>query len=271
MNENDISGGMRLKEAAGWNQTEEDWRRFLELSPDGCFVAESGGDLVGTVTTVNYENRVSWIGMILVDSNHRRRGIATALMKTAIGHLEGKGTVKLDATPDGREVYRRLGFKEEYTLYRLVADSAGGGLAGNENVMSISRKLLKELFTRDRIVFGADRSGLLMSLVQPGYFFGGQDGIAGYCFGRRGTNFMQVGPLVADNAEQAAALAAVMIANTGQKACVLDVPAGQKTFIDMLTQNEFSVQRPLYRMYLGENSYPGQVDHVYAIAGPELG
>src|ERR1700687_2743834 len=35
----DIPAGMRLKEIAGWNQTAADWKRFLEASPEGCFVA----------------------------------------------------------------------------------------------------------------------------------------------------------------------------------------------------------------------------------------
>jgi hypothetical protein len=33
--ESDIPAAMRLKEAAGWNQTEDDWRRLLLLEPNG--------------------------------------------------------------------------------------------------------------------------------------------------------------------------------------------------------------------------------------------
>ena len=39
----DLPLGLRLSQAAGWNQTEADWRRFLDLQPDGCFVAELDG------------------------------------------------------------------------------------------------------------------------------------------------------------------------------------------------------------------------------------
>jgi hypothetical protein len=47
----DLPLGLRLCGAAGWNQTEADWRRFLDLQPDGCFVAELDGTAVGTTTT----------------------------------------------------------------------------------------------------------------------------------------------------------------------------------------------------------------------------
>src|SRR5947209_18008666 len=48
MAEADLPFGMRLKAANGWNQTEADWRRYLELQPDGCFLAELDGKPVGT-------------------------------------------------------------------------------------------------------------------------------------------------------------------------------------------------------------------------------
>ena len=39
LSESDIPAAMKLKEAAGWNQTENDWRCLLRLEPHGCFAA----------------------------------------------------------------------------------------------------------------------------------------------------------------------------------------------------------------------------------------
>ena len=61
----DLPLGLRLCGAAGWNQTEADWRRFLDLQPDGCFVAELDGASVGTTTTCVF-SRVAWVAMALV-------------------------------------------------------------------------------------------------------------------------------------------------------------------------------------------------------------
>ncbi|HZN10525.1 MAG TPA: GNAT family N-acetyltransferase, partial [Blastocatellia bacterium] len=98
--ERDIEAAMRLKELAGWNQTEADWRRLLGLAPGGCFAAWADGRLVATTTTTAYGQELAWIGMVLVDPEYRRRGIATALMRAALDHLQGAGvaTIKLDAT-----------------------------------------------------------------------------------------------------------------------------------------------------------------------------
>src|SRR5262249_51572163 len=63
----DIPDGLRLSQLAGWNQTFADWKRFLELAPEGAFVACVDARVCGTVTTVRYGNRVGWVGMVLTD------------------------------------------------------------------------------------------------------------------------------------------------------------------------------------------------------------
>src|SRR6266404_8815729 len=120
MTRQDIAGGMRLKDLAGWNQTEADWERFLSSSPDGCFVAEIDGRVIGTVTTIVYEDRFAWIGMVLVDPGFRNRGIGRALLQRAIEHLESRNLacIKLDATPQGKPVYEKVGFVSEYEIER---------------------------------------------------------------------------------------------------------------------------------------------------------
>src|SRR6266567_8723739 len=86
----DISAGLGLSRIAGWNQTAADWERFLKASPGGCFAAELDGKVYGTVTTISYENRFAWIGMVLVDPQHRSKGIGTKLLEAAIKHLDDR-------------------------------------------------------------------------------------------------------------------------------------------------------------------------------------
>src|SRR5271156_4343745 len=107
----DIPFGMRLKNQAGWNQVEADWRRLLDLQPDGCFVAELDGAPAGTVTTCRF-GPVAWVAMMLVDRSLRSHGIGRALMSRAVGDLDSAGirTIRLDATPLGQPLYESLDF-----------------------------------------------------------------------------------------------------------------------------------------------------------------
>jgi GNAT superfamily N-acetyltransferase len=128
MTEADIPLGMRLKTQAGWNQTETDWRRFLRMQPDGCFVAQWGGQDVATTTTCIFGS-VGWIAMVLVDTQYRHRGIGTRLVQHALEFLDERqiSTARLDATALGRPVYERLGFVAEYELMRMEGVAMGGG------------------------------------------------------------------------------------------------------------------------------------------------
>src|SRR6185295_3799477 len=99
--EADLAAAQRLREQAGWNQSDDDWRRLLAWDQDGCWVAEMGGEVVGTTAVICYGRRIAWIGMVLVDEAHRRQGIGGRLLRHALAYLERLGvqTVALDSTP----------------------------------------------------------------------------------------------------------------------------------------------------------------------------
>ena len=112
LTDGDIGAALALQQLEGWNQTVRDWSRLLQLAPTGCFAAELDGRLSGTVTTITYGGALAWIGMMLVAPEHRRRGIGTKLLSTALDYLQTAGiaAVKLDATPVGQPLYEGLGF-----------------------------------------------------------------------------------------------------------------------------------------------------------------
>src|SRR6185503_4662691 len=111
-----------LRALAGWNQTPEDWKRFLAIEPTGCFLAEWNGAPAGTATTIVYGPELAWVGMVLVHPEFRRRGIGQGLLRYCIDSLRDRGVrcIKLDATPLGKTVYDGLGFRDEWTLKRWV-------------------------------------------------------------------------------------------------------------------------------------------------------
>jgi GNAT superfamily N-acetyltransferase len=277
MGEKDIPDGMRLKQAARWNQLEQDWALFLKAGPDGCFVAEVNGKVIGTVTIINYVNRFSWIGMVLIDPETRRMGIGTALLKEAIRVATGKGTIRLDATPDGKKLYDTLGFKDEYNLsrYQLALCERDNQPAPALTCYKISPDDINRITSYDGEIFGAPRPVILQSLFRMGKTYawilktGGQ--IKGYCLGRPGSNFEQVGPIIAVDKETACSLLLHALDQCHGKSVVVDVPDDHKAFRLFVESIGFTIQRPYIRMYLGRHDYPGKPEFQYAIAGPEIG
>ncbi len=275
MNEDDFPHCQWLREQVGWNQTLNDWKRFLSYDPEGCFVAEKDGTVVGTACTIPYENRFGWIAMVIVDPGQRRLGIGTALLHAGFNHLENKGlTVKLDATPDGKLLYDTLGFQDEYGLARWEGEAVTVP-APTSNCKPLRLQVLDQWDAYDAPIFGASRKQVLESYLQfypsLGFAIEEQGKIRGYILAREGTNAFHVGPWVADEPEMAVDLFHMLISTRNPQRVFIDILDPNPHIHTILESFGFHQQRPFIRMYRGKNLWPGIPELIYGITGPELG
>lgn len=272
----DVEAGLRLCRLAGWNQLADDWKIFLESSPDGCRVAiDDEGNVVGTVTTIRYENHFSWIGMVLVDPDNRRQGIGQRLLAEALQILPEDETAKLDATPEGREVYLKSDFVDEYRLSRMQLDAPGAINLPEANAVRIHQNDLSEILEIDREVFGASRQYLLNRQWERSPYLAfvvrrGQQ-LRGYCFGRKGHNYIHIGPVVAEERRDAINLVSAALQNCAGSKVILDASHFSNEWIPWLSSIGFVEQRTFIRMYRGTNHWPGRPEKQFAILGPEFG
>lgn len=269
--ESDIPSAMRLKEAAGWNQTDADWRRLLSLQPEGCFGAVRDGRLVGTTTTTIY-GELAWIGMVLVDPEHRRQGIAAKLVKVALEYLNGKvETIKLDATALGRPVYEQFGFAVESQVERWMGNL---GSSRRETRIVIDQESIRELLELDRLAFGADRSELIETLttdacVAPVLLRAADSGLSGYALARSGTRKTYVGPMIVSETELVETLLDQMLSQLPGHEVYIDINRECVADTSLLSDRGFIKERDLIRMVKGPSQKTSPL--VVAIAGPEIG
>ncbi len=276
MAQSGLGAGMRLSCAAGWNQTEGDWALFLRSRPEGCFVAEHEGRVVGTVTTIDYGGRVSWIAMVLVDSAMRRRGIGRRLLQTAIDSLAHCESIKLDATPAGKRLYDTLGFKDEYQLSRMAVAAMPEVTPVNARIRAADEADLPALRALDAAAFGVERPEVLAGLMAmaPEYAVVSEDrggGVTGFALGRHGRNREQIGPVVACDETTVQGLAVALFAKLRGAPVLIDVPQRHTAWLAWLRGLGFAQERTFVRMYRGPNTYPGLPEHMFAVSGPELG
>jgi GNAT superfamily N-acetyltransferase len=271
----DIAAAMRLKELAGWNQTEQDWKRLLRLEPGGCFCATINGEVVGTTTTTTYGSELAWIGMVLVDPEYRRRGIAKRLLHVALEYLQhvNVATIKLDATQDGHPVYEGIGF----TLESRVERWHGTALARRRtsDCKPLSPSDLAEILEIDLSAFSANRSKLIESLiadacVAPIVSIAQGSKLNGYALARRGSNATYIGPLIASNSLQVESLLDGLLEQLAGQGVYVDLNMEFKNGAEILARRGFAKQRDLDRMIYGKATGPTS-KLVFAIAGPELG
>ena len=269
--ESDIPAAMQLKEAAGWNQTEDDWRRLLLLEPNGCFCAIKDGELVGTTTTTTYGDELAWIGMVLIAPQHRRQGIAAKLMNVALDYLKGKvATIKLDATALGQPVYEKFGFEVESLVERW---SGAGNFRGCEDQTGIDRDSLGELLALDRLAFNADRSKLIGDLIRKSSVppvLVRDEALSGYALARNGTRADYVGPIVAKDPEQVVMLIDRMFSQLHGRRAYIDFNTECGVGTSVLSHRGFVKERDLIRMTSGRPATKTS-PLVVGIAGPEIG
>lgn len=272
----DIPGGIRLCRAAGWNQLEQDWKIFLDLPGGDAFVAvDQQENIVGTVASMRYQDKFGWIAMMLVDPEKRRQGIAMLLMRHVLNELKDLRSIKLDATPAGREVYVRLGFEEEYVLTRWICDRSIDATQTSPNTRMMKEDDLTRVLAIDKKVFGADRRELIQHFLNDEPRFAHvliKDGqLVGYCLGRKGFNYYSVGPVVAPGANDAQQLISAAMARARDKLLIIDVPQQHEELALWLQKAGFRQQRDLIRMYLGTNESPGVPQMQFSILGPAFG
>jgi len=268
----DLQLGLRLSRQAGWNQTESDWLRFMNLEPEGCFVADLNGCSVGTTTTCIF-GPIAWIAMVLVDKNARGQGIGTRLLKHSLDYLNvGKvKTVRLDATPAGRPIYEKLGFVPEYELIRFegVARPGKTGPAITEAVPI----LFADMIAFDRQTTGTNRAKMLGRLFkeypQNTRILTRDDEIEGFVTMRSGANAIQIGPCIA-TMDAGPALLSDALNRCAGKAVFVDIPADNVHAVRIAESGGLKIQRRFTRMCRGER-IKDNVKAIWASSGPEKG
>lgn len=268
-----IDSALRLSTQAGWNQLDHDWLRLIETWPRTCYAGMAGDRLVATATLACYGS-LGWIGMILVDAEHRGRGHARAMMEHTLAAAKARGvtTLALDATDEGRPVYLKQGFTDHSTITRWSGPAV---VSGDHGTTPATFDDWTGIAALDRAAHGVDRLTLLQALAQePGAtcrVVRESGKLVGFGFSRRGRGASMVGPVVATQRDVGVRLARELMsdraADQPQLPVIIDLPGAGDALAPGLEP-----RRTLTRMSLPattESLLTGEM--VIAAAGFELG
>jgi len=271
----DVPGGLALSGAAGWNQTADDWALFIA---EGRAIGyrDATGRLVATAAALPYGDRTGWISMVIVAEAWRHRGLASALLRECVAHLQALGvTPVLDATPAGAAVYRGLGFAAGFAFERWQSGAPFDTAIDAKALRAAEARDGAAIVALDRAASGIERRGVLENLLaRPATrAWLGPDG-RGFVVARAGRRATQVGPLVAPDAGQAIALLSAALASAGAaegERVFLDVPESRRDIVAWLERHGFTWQRRFVRMSLGAAHPPSLGEGACVLAGPEFG
>ena len=264
---------------ARWNQLAADWRVFL--AHGRVYVAHTGaGRIVATTATLPYGDRFAWISMVLVKGEYRRHGLATRLMRQAMDELARQGRIPiLDATPDGRAVYRRLGFQDSWGFQRFIRreprrPAAATSPPAGTRVRALASDDWPALCAYDAAAFGAERGAMLKGLrgrLPAAEIVAERDGrIAGFVLGRDGMLAGHLCPLIADDDAIACALLARAL-NVLDGPLFIDLADDKTAVRNFLEACGFDPVRPFTRMLYGTSARFDDSARTFAVVGPEFG
>ncbi|MBE0433465.1 GNAT family N-acetyltransferase [candidate division WOR-3 bacterium] len=227
----------------------------------------------GIVTSAVYGD-YAFLGNLIVRRDLRAQGTGLLLMEAAIAGLDQRGikTIELDGVFKAVDAYRLLGFKDKYLSLRFARPAAPGldhgGMQPDCRAVDIGEILR---FDRDQV--GFDRSAFLEHLLKlhPGTTFCvGRHALSAYGVTRvRATGVVHIGPLVAESAEAASFLLALVCRVHADRDLTIGSPGINAAAIEAVLEQGFLHRRPSLRMWRGRRI--AYERGVYAIVSADAG
>ena len=262
--------------AEGWNPGLHDADCFAMVDAEGFIGGLLDGELVSSISVVNYDPSFAFLGFYIVQPSVRGRGHGLSTWQAGIAHA-GSRVIGLDGVVAQQENYRRSGFALAYRNIRYggIARVPRGKPRDGCRVLPATDVPIASLLAYDRIGFPAPRPAFLKTwLTAPDHVARvlTRDGaLAGLAVARPCRKGVKVGPLFADDDASAEALfAAVTIGFAAGTELFLDVPEINAAAVALAESAGLTPVFETARMYRGA---PRAIDisRVFGVTSFELG
>ncbi|WP_068109105.1 GNAT family N-acetyltransferase [Tropicimonas marinistellae] len=254
----------------GWNPGEEDAAAFHAADPEGFLLAEVGGTLAAAISVVNHSDEFAFLGFYICRPEFRGRGIGFALWRHALAHA-GNRTVGLDGVADQEANYRRSGFERAGASVRYEGRLTAKPEAAVRGIRPTDAAAIAAL---DMAANGVQRPAFLSAWTadtptRKTLVLDGPNGPRGYATIRRCREGVKVGPIVAEGADDAIALAQAALDVLPAETAVIDIPSSNDALRQRLVARGFRDTFATARMYRG--TPPTTLPLLQAIGTMELG
>lgn len=267
----DLPAATELSQEQQWPHRIEDWELFLEQGEG--LVAERDGKVTGTTLAWRFGEDMATIGMVIVGPAAQRQGIGRKLMTEMLNRLAGR-TILLNATEDGLELYRQLGFVEigQVRQYHGIArDVPLAELSRGDRVRPKGKAdtALADVYSA---AGGMDRRALFKALARDSrtVVYTRDNEAVGFAMIRRFGRGWVIGPVVAPDAAVAKALILHWLAVKQGSFCRIDVAeeSGLGAWVESLGLPFAGAVRTMAR---GSAPKSGEQARIFALAAQALG
>lgn len=208
MTSRDLPAAHRLSSRVGWSHRPEDWQ-FIFQSGQG-WIAEIDGRVIGCALYWLWGESAATVGMVIVSPDWQGKRIGFLLMSKIMSCLEGY-QVRLHATPMGKGLYQKFGFKDAgmITQYQInpLPQLQACAIPAPLSVRLAYPSDKGSLTALDTLATGLFRPEVIGQILAGGIktivLLDKQQQITGFAACRKFGRGVVIGPVAAANTEQA--------------------------------------------------------------------
>lgn len=223
--ETHLAGAHKLSADLRWPFRLEDWAFALTVGRG--YILLRDGAVIGSAVWFPFGETHASVGMIIVTDAEQGRGYGALLFDKLLQAAEGR-SILLNATPEGRGLYERRGFRPIGTIEQRQGVLPGRHEAPPEEIVRPMRPEDFDAVLRlDREATGRERAPMMRALVEAGETFVSlADGEpTGYAISRVFGRGHVVGPVVAQGPAEARALIEAALSRLQGRFVRIDPPA----------------------------------------------
>lgn len=172
MTKADLSLAMEWAKEEGWNPGKYDYQGYYAQDPGGFFMLWLDGKPIGSISVVRYGETFGFIGLFIVQKEHRGKGYGAQLWDYGMQHLSQCTQVGLYAVAAQVGRYKKGGFFENGKKNQRFDKQKGSMidkdfLVDNKSLSIVTTKEQKQgLFNYDQTQFGFSRKKLIKTTLQ---------------------------------------------------------------------------------------------------------
>ena len=262
--------------AEGWNPGPFDAHVFYATDPDGHYGYFVEDELIAGGSIVSYKGEFGFMGLFIVNSNHRGKGFGRQLWferrNLLLSRLKPEATIGMDGVVAMQPFYREGGFASAFIDKRFVRK--GEHFSENSFVTPIQPTDYAVIYDYDSLYFGFTRPYFLkpwLELPQTKAFkFVEKNVFKGFVVIRKAAIGYKIGPLFADHFKVAEALYRACLSHAEGEDVFLDIPLTNPQAVQLTEQYAAKPVFECARMYYGQKPNV-DINKIFGITTFELG
>ncbi len=263
-----------LSVMVGWPHRPDDWH-LLQQVGQGVVGCDKIGRIVSSAMWFPMGDDFATIGMVITSPRLQALGAGRWLMEYVLDQCEGR-QLRLNATRAAYRLYESLSFRPVARVHQHQGEAVDPGevpVPAGARIRKIEAADLDAVIRLDTAAYGADRTPILNALLarSDGFILMRDGQVAGFALCRPFGRGHVVGPVVAENSEDAIALIAPFVADHVGHFLRVDTAQTEGGITDFLERCGMREFDRLTTMALGDRERENTRFQTFALAGHTLG